>query len=128
MLLHWLESFRLLFGHDLRQAMVHVKQIAAAEYVIACNDSEHCIADVSCVPLWCQMQTQFTSDDHCRLKCWECGVKKKAPCGQTQRDDLPWCCHRRLGEWIALHTVTRADNAQKSITFQSKHLLPFLRH
>ncbi|KAA6427377.1 MAG: hypothetical protein FRX49_02041 [Trebouxia sp. A1-2] len=54
-----------------------------------------------------------------RLKCWECGVKKKAPCGQTQRDDLPWCCHRRLGEWIALHTVTRADNAQKSITFQS---------
>ncbi|KAL0053903.1 hypothetical protein WJX82_000883 [Trebouxia sp. C0006] len=54
-----------------------------------------------------------------RLKCWECGVKKKAPCGQTQRDDLPWCCHRRLGEWIALHTVTRADNAQKSITFES---------
>ncbi|KAL3145375.1 hypothetical protein ABBQ38_001625 [Trebouxia sp. C0009 RCD-2024] len=54
-----------------------------------------------------------------RLKCWECGVKKKAPCGQTQRDDLPWCCHRRLGEWIALHTITRAENAEKSITFQS---------
>ena len=55
-----------------------------------------------------------------RLKCWECGVKKKAPCGQTQRDDLPWCCHRRLGEWIAIHSVARADNNQKSIAFASK--------
>ncbi|KAK9843046.1 hypothetical protein WJX74_006165 [Apatococcus lobatus] len=35
-----------------------------------------------------------------RLKCWECGVKKKAPCGNTARPDLPWCCHRRLGEWM----------------------------
>jgi hypothetical protein len=35
-----------------------------------------------------------------RLKCWECGVKKKAPCGKIDRDDLPWCCHRRLGEWL----------------------------
>ena len=61
--------------------------------------------------------------DGCRLKCWECGVKKKAPCGQTQRDDLPWCCHRRLGEWMPLHTVTRADNADKSITFQSKSVM-----
>ena len=75
------------------------------------------------MPLWAH-----ESNDHCRLKCWECGVKKKAPCGQTQRDDLPWCCHRRLGEWIALHTVTCADNAQKSITFESKRLLPFSRH
>lgn len=57
----------------------------------------------------------------CRLKCWECGVKKKAPCGQTQRDDLPWCCHRRLGEWVALHTITRAEDAEKSITFQSQY-------
>ena len=92
------------------------------------NTLNTCIVDQSRLPLWGEMQTQLTSDDHCRLKCWECGVKKKAPCGQTQRDDLPWCCHRRLGEWIALHTVTRADNAQKSITFQSKRLLPFLRH
>ena len=35
-----------------------------------------------------------------RLKCWECGVKKKAPCGKIDREDLPWCCHRRLGEWL----------------------------
>ena len=35
-----------------------------------------------------------------RFKCWECGVKKKAPCGDTHRPDLPWCCHRRLGVHI----------------------------
>lgn len=64
----------------------------------------------------------------CRLKCWECGVKKKAPCGQTQRDDLPWCCHRRLGEWMALHSVTRADNSQKSITFSSEDLPVLVYH
>ncbi len=27
-------------------------------------------------------------------------MKKKAPCGKIDRDDLPWCCHRRLGEWL----------------------------
>ena len=37
-----------------------------------------------------------------RFKCWECGVKKKAPCGDTHRADLPWCCHRRLGAHIAV--------------------------
>ena len=37
-----------------------------------------------------------------RFKCWECGVKKKAPCGDTHRADLPWCCHRRLGARIAV--------------------------
>jgi hypothetical protein len=37
-----------------------------------------------------------------RFKCWECGVKKKAPCGDTHRADLPWCCHRRLGANLTL--------------------------
>lgn len=37
-----------------------------------------------------------------RFKCWECGVKKKAPCGDTHRADLPWCCHRRLGTNLTL--------------------------
>ena len=31
-----------------------------------------------------------------RFKCWECGVKKKAPCGDTHRQGLPWCGPRRL--------------------------------
>ena len=54
-----------------------------------------------------------------RLKCWECGVKKKAPCGQTQRSDLPWCCHRRLGEWVNLLTIGHDENG--NIVFHGEH-------
>ncbi|CAL5227982.1 g11033 [Coccomyxa viridis] len=46
-----------------------------------------------------------------RFKCWECGVKKKAPCGDTHRPDLPWCCHRRLGAHLAcLATAFTGDS------------------
>ncbi|KAK9858812.1 hypothetical protein WJX84_000664 [Apatococcus fuscideae] len=54
-----------------------------------------------------------------RLKCWECGVKKKAPCGNTARPDLPWCCHRRLGEWLPqLSLQPSADG--RSVCFQEE--------
>ena len=52
-----------------------------------------------------------------RFKCWECGVKKKAPCGATDRPDLPWCCHRRLGAFMPLLSVQR--NPAGAITLTS---------
>lgn len=50
-----------------------------------------------------------------RLKCWECGVKKKAPCGKIDRDDLPWCCHRRLGEWLPRLSASPGGNTARMI-------------
>lgn len=52
-----------------------------------------------------------------RFKCWECGVKKKAPCGDTHRPDLPWCCHRRLGAHIACLAAAFSDD---SVTLQGE--------
>ena len=46
-------------------------------------------------------------------------MKKKAPCGQTQRSDLPWCCHRRLGEWVNLLTIGHDENGD--IVFHGEH-------
>ncbi len=46
-------------------------------------------------------------------------MKKKAPCGQTQRSDLPWCCHRRLGEWVNLLTIGHDENG--NIVFHGEH-------
>ena len=44
-------------------------------------------------------------------------MKKKAPCGNTARPDLPWCCHRRLGEWLPqLSLQPSADG--RSVCFQ----------
>lgn len=59
---------------------------------------------------------QFGKRGH-RYKCWECGVKKKAPCGNTERADLPWCCHRRLGAFLPL--ITAARSAARLITLHS---------
>ncbi len=52
---------------------------------------------------------RFAKRGH-RFKCWECGVKKKAPCGDTERPDLPWCCHRRLGTYLPIIVSTRQPN------------------
>ena len=51
-----------------------------------------------------------------RYKCWECGVKKKAPCGNTERADLPWCCHRRLGAFMPVLAVSRAPTGAIALT------------
>jgi hypothetical protein len=51
---------------------------------------------------------RFAKRGH-RFKCWECGVKKKAPCGDTERSDLPWCCHRRLGTYLPIITASKAS-------------------
>lgn len=55
-----------------------------------------------------------------RFKCWECGVKKKAPCGDTHRADLPWCCHRRLGAHVS---VLDACFRQRSVTLKGASAL-----
>ncbi|KAK9818264.1 hypothetical protein WJX72_009738 [[Myrmecia] bisecta] len=74
----------------------------------------------------CSLFYVFRRKGH-RLKCWECGVKKKAPCGQTERPDLPWCCHRRLGEWYPTLLVDPSEDGESLIfTNQEKLFLPLL--
>lgn len=68
---------------------------------------------------------RFAKRGH-RFKCWECGVKKKAPCGEVDRADLPWCCHRRLGAYLPLlSSSTAAATPPNTISIQSA-LQPWL--
>ncbi|BDA45976.1 hypothetical protein COCOBI_08-0680 [Coccomyxa sp. Obi] len=63
---------------------------------------------------------RFAKRGH-RFKCWECGVKKKAPCGEVDRADLPWCCHRRLGAYLPLLSASQAAaTPPNAISIQSK--------
>lgn len=62
---------------------------------------------------------RFAKRGH-RFKCWECGVKKKAPCGEVDRADLPWCCHRRLGAYLPLLSASQvAATDPHTISIQS---------
>lgn len=61
---------------------------------------------------------RFAKRGH-RFKCWECGVKKKAPCGEVDRPDLPWCCHRRLGAYLPLLTASKTGTTPDTIALQS---------
>lgn len=62
---------------------------------------------------------RFAKRGH-RFKCWECGVKKKAPCGDTERADLPWCCHRRLGTYLPIVQAVKDPNTS-TFTLQGMH-------
>ena len=42
-------------------------------------------------------------------------MKKKAPCGKIDRDDLPWCCHRRLGEWLPRLSATQGGRSARML-------------
>lgn len=86
---------------------------------VASERSAHAVASAQTCPVLCSSSSPVC---RCRIKCWECGVKKKAPCGMIEREDLPWCCHRRLGEWMPLMTIDH-DQTTGQIMFRREHAL-----